>query len=295
MHPLTLLLSRKREQQQRITLESTIAKHLGITDCNTPITAVIPDPKNVKHFAAMRAQLLEDTVLQNQHRRHAATKLRARLSDLIASNLHRFRSDEEDAPISASPLGVLLGHSNTIARAKHLAIFFPDLIPDVSVFLAPLNSKFLPKTNRNTNITETCLEISATIRLTGAIFHTPDSALNRFIPPMGNCKTPFEAEMRTLLLALCNCQSHESIHLFVSKRMTQLIPTLAWKYYKRMLRKHILFKHVFLLLRSRTNLALVTKFSILHTISSDGLDFIKQHTESDNTNDDPESEKEDDG
>jgi hypothetical protein len=294
-HPLTLLLSRKREPQLRITLESTIAKHLGITDNNTPITAVIPDPKNAKHFAAMRAQLLEDTVLQNQHRRHAAAKLRTKLADLISSNLHRFRSDDEDAPIAASPLGVLLGHPTTRARAKHLAQFFPDLIPDASVFLAPINSKFVPKTNRTTTTTETRLEISSTIRLSGAIFHATDSDLNRFIPPMGNCKTPFDAEMRTLLLALCNCQSHESIHLLVSKRALQLIPTLAWKYTRRILRKHILWKHVFFLLRARNTLALATQFSILQQISSDGLDFINQHTTSDSTHDDPESEKEEDG
>jgi hypothetical protein len=294
-HPLTLLLSRKREPKQRITLESTIAKHLGITDNNTPILAALPDPKNVKHFAAMRAQLLEDTVLQNQHRRHAATKLRTRLADIISSNLHRFRSDDEDAPIAASPLGMLLGHSTTSARAQHLAQLCPDLLPDLSAFLAPLNSKFSPKTHRTNVTSETRLEISSTIRLSGAIFHDTDSALNRFLPPMGNCKTPFDAEMRTLLLALCNCQSHETLHLFVSKRALQLIPTLAWKYTRRILRKHILWKHIFLLLRTRNTLALDTKFSHLQQISPDGLDFIKTHTTSENTNDDQESEIEEDG
>jgi hypothetical protein len=165
------------------------------------------------------------------------------------------------------------------------------LTPTVELLLSKLKQKFSPPTHQNVHPPKG-IEIFSNHRLYGAIFCEPASSLNRFFPAPHSCRSQFEVELRLLAMALCNLRKQPSVSFFVSKRILQGIPSLAWKYTKRLLRKHILWKHVFLLLRERNHLVYQTIFLHAPNVSVEGVCFLEQQTKNDTAKDGHEEEEE---
>ena len=99
LHPLTLLLSRNRRPSKHNTLVETIARNLGASDPHTPVAELLPRNEDAKIFWALRAQIVEEEVLNKNHRRYVSGKVRVLLHALIQKNVGRLRPEagDEDA------------------------------------------------------------------------------------------------------------------------------------------------------------------------------------------------------
>jgi hypothetical protein len=254
-HPLiTILLTipqGKKKASRQLLLRDMIRERVGgHLDLQTLQSLTNDD-------IAQRAQQYEQRVYD----RAAAAHARRRVLDALDRALARLpRPEDDDIPLSELPIAQVLRQRplekrlRTVESLAPNALLLPDELTPVSAQTL-INSYTLPA---RVNAAPVILPQPATqhfwIAGTGSgagIFHGVYSTLNSCIPIHNAPK--FTAEATAIRSLLCEFPRAPLTISVSHPQLLSKIKALPRVYYQRMLRKHILWKDIFLLLRSRNS------------------------------------------